>query len=100
MDTPFDTQFLRYLNPGPNQSGPKKLRSERKCSLEKAFVGHRSTMVATLQNRSVPFARQRSPIVGVLRMCWLLPGSFDCFCCPYASVHRPSVACLTVFLCA
>ena len=30
----------------------------------------------------VPFARQRRPIIGVLRMCWLLPGSFDCFCCP------------------
>ena len=32
-------------------------------------------------------------------MCWLLPGSFDCFCCPHTSVHRPSVACLAVFLC-
>ena len=29
-------------------------------------------------------------------MCWLLPGSFDCFCCPRASVHRPSIACLAV----
>ena len=48
----------------------------------------------------VPFACQRRPIIGVLRMCWLLPGSFDCFCCPRASVHRPSVACLAVFLCA
>ena len=46
----------------------------------------------------VPFARQRRPIIGVLRMCWLLAGSFDCFCCPRASVHRPSVACLAVFL--
>ena len=25
-------------------------------------------------------------------MCWLLPGSFDCFCCPHTSVHRPSIA--------
>ena len=49
--------------------------------------------------RNVPFARQRRPIVGVLRMCWLLPGSFDCCCCPHTSVHRPSVACLAVFLC-
>ena len=48
----------------------------------------------------VPFAHQRRPIIGVLRMCWLLPGSFDCFCCPRASVYRPSVACLAVFLCA
>ena len=46
----------------------------------------------------VPFACQRRPIVGVLRMCWLLPGSFDCVCCPHASVHRPSIACLAVFL--
>ena len=46
----------------------------------------------------VPFACQRRPIVGVLRMCWLLPGSFDCFCCPHTSVHRPSIACLAVFL--
>ena len=35
----------------------------------------------------VPFAHQRRRIVGVLRMCWLLPGSFDCFCCPRGSVH-------------
>ena len=47
----------------------------------------------------VLFARQRRPIIGVLRMCWLLPGSFDCFCCPHTSVHRPSIACLAVFLC-
>ena len=47
----------------------------------------------------VPFACQRHPIIGVLRMCWLLPGSFDWFCCPSASVHRPSIACLAVFLC-
>ena len=47
----------------------------------------------------VPFACQRRPIVGVLRTCWLLPGSFDCFCCPHTSVHRPSIACLAVFLC-
>ena len=47
----------------------------------------------------VPFACQRRPIVGVLRMCWLLPRSFDCFCCPHTSVHRPSIACLAVFLC-
>ena len=46
----------------------------------------------------VPFACQRRPIIGVLRMCWLLPGSFDCFCCPHTSVHRPSIACLAVFL--
>ena len=48
--------------------------------------------------RDVPFARQRRPVVGVLRMCWLLPRSFDCFRCPRTSVHRPSVACLAVFL--
>ena len=47
----------------------------------------------------VPFACQRRLIVGVMRMCWLLPGSFDCFCCPHTSVHRPSIACLAVFLC-
>ena len=29
-----------------------------------------------------------------------MPGLFDCFCCPHASVHRPSIACLAVFLCA
>ena len=45
----------------------------------------------------VPFARQRRRVVGVLRLCWLLPGSFDCFWGPRASVHRPSVACLAVF---
>ena len=40
--------------------------------------------------QGVPFARQRRPIVGVLRMCWLLPGSFGCFGCPHTSVLRPS----------
>ena len=49
--------------------------------------------------RDVPFACQRRPIIGVLRMCWLLWGSFDCFSCPHTSVHRPSIACLAVFLC-
>ena len=29
----------------------------------------------------------------------VVAGSFDCFCCPCASVHRPSIACLAVFLC-
>ena len=48
----------------------------------------------------VPFACQRRPIIGVLGLCWLLPGSFDCFCCPHTSVHRPSIACLAVFLCS
>ena len=27
----------------------------------------------------------------------MLAGSFDCFCCPHTSVHRPSIACLAVF---
>ena len=47
----------------------------------------------------VSFPRSRSPVVGMLGLCWLLPGSFDCFGCPRASVHRPSIACLAVFLC-
>ena len=37
----------------------------------------------------VSFPRSRSPVVGVPGLCWLLPGSFDCFCCPHTSVHRP-----------
>ena len=47
--------------------------------------------------RDVPFARQWRPVVGVLRLCWLLPLSLGCFCRPHASVHRPSITCLTVF---
>ena len=47
----------------------------------------------------VPFARQWCPVVGVLRLCWLLPASFDCLCCPRASVHRRSITCLAVFPC-
>ena len=69
-----------------------------------SFPHSRSPVVGVLglcwMWHGVPFARQRRPIVGILRMCWLLPGSFDCFCCPRASVHRPSIACLTVFPCA
>ena len=30
----------------------------------------------------------------------VVAGVFDCFCCPRASVHRPSIACLAVVLCA
>ena len=67
-----------------------------------SFPRSRSPVVGVLglcwMWRDVPFACQRRPIVGVLRMCWLLPGSFDCFCCPHTSVHRPSIACLAVFL--
>ena len=48
----------------------------------------------------VPFARQRRPVVGILRLCWLLWGSFDWFCCPHTSVLRPSTICLSVFPCA
>ena len=33
-------------------------------------------------------------------LCWLLPGSFDCFCCPHTTVLRPSTTCLAVFPCA
>ena len=42
--------------------------------------------------RDVPFARQRRPVVGVLGLCWLLQGSFDCFCCPHTSVLGPPPA--------
>ena len=68
-----------------------------------SFPRSRSPVVGVLglcwMRRDVPFACQWRPIVGVLRMCWLLPGSFDCVCCPHTSVHRPSIACLAVFLC-
>ena len=40
MDTPFGTQLIRSLNPEPNELGPNKIRSKRKCSLGNAFVGH------------------------------------------------------------
>ena len=66
-----------------------------------SFPRSRSPVVGVLglcwMRHGVPFACQRRPIVGVLRMCWLLSGSFDCFCCPHTSVHRPSIACLAVF---
>ena len=48
----------------------------------------------------VPFTRQRRPVVGILRLRWLLWGSFDCFCCPHTSVLRSSTAYLSVFPCA
>ena len=68
-----------------------------------SFPRSRSPVVGVLGLCSmwhgVPFACQWRPIIGVLRMCWLLPGSFDYFCCPHTSVHRPSIACLAVFPC-
>ena len=42
----------------------------------------------------VPFVRQRRPVIGVLRMCWLLWGSFDCVCCPPPPPPTPSGAAL------
>ena len=51
-----------------------------------SFPRSRSPVVGVLglcwMWHGVPFACQRRPIIGILRMCWLLPGSFDCFCCP------------------
>ena len=47
----------------------------------------------------VPVARQQRPVVGVLGLCWLLWGLFDCFCCPHTSVLRPSTTCLCVSVC-
>ena len=43
----------------------------------------------------VPFARQWRPVVGVLRLCWLLRGRLT-----VVAVHRPSIPCLAVFPCA
>ena len=78
-------------------------RQLRPVLLLVSFPRSRSPVVGVLglcwMWHGVPFACQRRPIVGVLRVCWLLPGSFDCFCCPHTSVHRPSIACLAVFLC-
>ena len=50
--------------------------------------------------RDLPFACQRRPVVGVLGLCWLLRGSSDCFCCARTSVLRPSTTCLAAFPCA
>ena len=51
-----------------------------------SFPRSRSPVVGVLglcwMWRDVPFARQWRPIICVLRMCWLLLGSFDCFCPP------------------
>ena len=69
-----------------------------------SFLRSRSRVVGVLglcwMWHGVSFVRQWRPVVGVLRLCWLLPGSFGCFCRPRASVHRPSITCLAVFLCA
>ena len=47
----------------------------------------------------VPFARHRHPVVGVLTVCLLLWRAFDCVYCLHTSVLRPSTTCLAVFLC-
>ena len=95
---------------GPEPFFPSHVASGR-CFLSAAAAGAPAGVVsafvepsgwrtgAVLDVHDVPFARQRGPIIGVLGMCWLLPGSFDCFCCPHTSVHRPSIVCLAVFLC-
>ena len=69
-----------------------------------SFLRSRSPVVGVLglcwMWQDVPFACQRRPVVGVLGLCWLLRGSFDCFWCPHTSVLRPSTTCLAVFPCA
>ena len=49
-----------------------------------SFPHSRSPVVGVLglcwMWHGVPFARQRRPVVGVLQLCWLVRGSFDCFC--------------------
>ena len=58
-----------------------------------SFPRSRSPVVGVLglcwMWQGVPFARQRRPVVSVLGLCWLLQGSFDCFYCPHTSVLRP-----------
>ena len=39
LDTRFETELIRYLNPVPNLSGSKKIRSERKYSLHEGVHG-------------------------------------------------------------
>ena len=70
-----------------------------RCSCWCRFRVRRAQWLVCWGCAECAFARQQRPIVGVLRMCWLLPGSFDCFCRPHTFVHRPSTACLAVFLC-
>ena len=61
-----------------------------------SFPRSRSPVVGVLglcwMWHGVPFARQRRPIIGVLRMRWLLPGSFDCFCFPPPPSPPPTSA--------
>ena len=82
------------------------------CVLSAAAAGALAGVVAA-------FAEPSGPCAGaVLNVAWcavcasvapsrwriedvlVVAGVFDCFCRPRASVHRPSRACLTVFLCA
>ena len=91
-----------FRGPGQSPALPFAccVRSLRPVLLLVSFPRSRSPVVGVLglcwMWHGVPFTRQRRPV----RMCWLLAGSFDCCCHPRASVHRPSVACLAVFLCA
>ena len=79
-------------------------RSLRPVLLLVLFPRSRSPVVGVLglcwMWHGVPFACQRRPVVGILRLCWLSWGSFDCFCCPPTSVLRPSTTCLSVLPCA
>ena len=66
-----------------------------------SFLRSRSPVVGVLglcwMWHGVPFTRQRRPVVGVLRLYWLLRGSFDCFGCPHTG---RSTTCLAAYLCA
>ena len=39
-DTLFGTKIIRYPNPVPHESRPKKIRSEREYSFDTTFIGH------------------------------------------------------------
>ena len=69
-----------------------------------SFPHSRSPVVGVLglcwMWHGVPFAHQWRPVVAALGLCWLWLGSFDCSWCPHASVHWLSITCLATFPCA
>ena len=106
-DAPGDTQITVGCHP----FFPSHVASGR-CFLSAASASAPAGVVSTFAEpigpglglcwmwQDVPFERSRLPVVGVRGLCWLLQGSFECFCCPHNSYLTPSTTCLAAFPCA
>ena len=94
-------ESVRSFTNGSRTTGQDRTRQDRTFGLSVAYktIGillSQESPLCDIPSRCCSFTGPWTVTRSSLRM----RGSFDCFCRPHASVHRPSIACLAVFLCA